>query len=112
MEVTSERRDGILCARVSGRVDGTNAMEFEEALRSAIEEGDRAVLLDFESLSYISSAGLRAVLLTARALQKRDTAFVLCSLAEPIREVFEISGFDKIITIHPSRAGALASLGG
>ena len=110
MDVTTERQDGVLSARVGGRIDGSNVVEFEEAIRTAIEDSDRAVIMDFEKLSYISSAGLRAILLTAKSLWNRDAKFLLCSLSDQIREVFEISGFDKIITLHPSRAEALASL--
>ena len=112
MDLKTERQDGVLSAHVGGRIDGTNAREFEEAVRTAIDKSDRAVIMDFENLSYISSAGLRAVLLTAKNLRTQDAKFALCSLSAHIREVFEISGFDKIIAIHPSRAEALASFEG
>ena len=110
MDVTTERQDGVLSAQVGGRIDGTNASEFEEAIRTAIEESDRAVIVDFEKLAYISSAGLRAILLTAKSLDNRNANFALCSLSDQIREVFETSGFDKVIAIHSSKAEALASL--
>ena len=112
MELTIERGDNALTARVNGRIDSTNARDFEEAIRTKIEDGDRAVIMDFENLSYISSAGLRAVLMTAKTLWKRDSKFALCSLSGPVKEVFEISGFDKIIPIHDSREVALSSLDG
>ena len=110
MDVTTERQDGVLSAQVGGRIDGSNVAEFEEAIRTAIEESDRAVIMDFEKLVYISSAGLRAILLTAKSLGNRNAKFALCSLSDQIREVFETSGFDKVIAIHPSKAEALASL--
>ena len=110
MDVTTKRQDGVLSAQVGGRIDGTNASEFEEAIRTAIEESDRAVIVDFEKLVYISSAGLRAILLTAKSLDNRNAKFALCSLSDQIREVFETSGFDKVIAIHSSKAEALASL--
>ena len=112
MDVTTERQDGVLSAQVGGRIDSANADEFGEAIKTAIEESDRAVILDFEKLTYISSAGLRVILLTAKTLGNRNAKFALCSLSDPVREVFEISGFDKIIAIHPSRVEALASLDG
>ena len=112
MDLTTERRDGVLSARVGGRIDSANAYEFQETISAAIEESDGAVIMDFEKLSYISSAGLRAVLMTAKALRKRDAAFALCSLPDQIREIFEISGFDKVIAIYPTRVEALASLDG
>ena len=110
MDVTTERQDGVLSAQVGGRIDGSNAAEFEEAIRTAMEESDQAVIMDFEKLVYISSAGLRAILLTAKSLGNRNAKLTLCSLSDQIREIFEISGFDKIITIHSSKAEALASL--
>ena len=112
VNVTTERTDDVLSADVEGRIDGSNVVQFEEAVRSAIEDSDRAVVMDFENLVYISSAGLRAILLTAKSLQNRDAKLVLCSLSDRIREVFEISGFDKILPIHATKADALASLDG
>lgn len=110
MNVATERQDDVLTADVGGRIDGSNAVEFEAAIRAAIMESDRAVIMDFEKLSYISSAGLRVILLVAKFLQNRDTKLVLCSLSDPVREVFEISGFDKILPVLPTRADALAAL--
>ncbi len=111
MELVTDRLNGIVFLEAWTRVDGTNAREFEKALSEAITSDDRAMIIDFEHLNYISSAGLRAILLTAKMLQKRNVKFGICFLADPISEVFEISGFDKIITIHGSRAEALASIG-
>lgn len=110
MKVVVERQNGVLSARVSGRVDSTNARDFEEAIRTAIEDDDRAVVMDFENLAYISSAGLRAVLMTAKNQWRRDAKFALCSLPDLVREVFEVSGFDKIITIHPGMDEARSAL--
>lgn len=112
MKVTIEREGETLVAMAEDRVDGTNASEFQQALEAAITESDRIVVLDCEQLTYISSAGLRVVLLTARALQRQNSKFAVCSLSEQIREVFEISGFDKIIPVHASRADALGALSG
>ena len=50
MDVSTDRQDGVLFVRMKGRIDGANARQFEEAVRSAIEDGDRAVILDFEQL--------------------------------------------------------------
>ena len=110
VNVTTERIDDVLSADVDGRIDGSNVVQFEEAVRTAIEDSDRAVIMNFENLVYISSAGLRAILLTAKSLQNRDAKLLLCSLSDRIREVFEISGFDKILPIHATKADALASL--
>jgi anti-anti-sigma factor len=112
MALTIERDNGTLIAKAQGRLDGTNAQEFQGELTDAIAETDRAVVLDLEHLSYISSAGLRVILLTAKALQRQDAELAVCSLSVSIREVFAISGFDKIITVRDSQAEAIAALRG
>ena len=112
MNITTQRNGSTLIAMVEDRVDGTNASAFQQSLESAIEENDSVVILDCTDLSYISSAGLRVILLTARALQRQNSKFGICSLSTSIREVFEISGFDKIIPVHASRSDALSALGG
>lgn len=109
MGLNIERNDGILIAMAEGRVDGANAQEFQGALTDAIEPSDRAVVLDLGEITYISSAGLRVILLTARALRRQDAELAVCSLSASIREVFEISGFDKIIPVRDSRPDAIAS---
>ena len=112
MSISTEREGGALIAKADGRVDGANALEFHEALEAAISPDDQTMVLDFGGISYISSAGLRVVLLVAKTLQKQNAKMAVCSLSEPIREIFEISGFDKIIPVYPSRQEALAGLSG
>ncbi len=110
MGVSTERQDNTLIAKTEGRIDGANAREFQDALDAAIDSSERAVVLDLEEVSYISSAGLRVILLTAKSLQKQDAKFAVCSLSESIREIFEISGFDQIIAVHDSRNEAVDAL--
>ncbi len=110
MNTKWESFDGAIVATVDGRVDGANAHEFQEALEAVINASDSAVILDFAQLSYISSAGLRVVLLAAKELRKQDKQFAVCSLAGAILEVFKISGFDQIIPVHSSQAEALAAV--
>lgn len=101
----------MLSLSVDGRVDGSNVMAFRDSVEAAIGEGDRAVIMDFGNLVYISSAGLRAVLLTGKSLKGRNAELLLCSLQEPIRRVFEVSGFDKLFAIHDMREDAIAAVG-
>ena len=108
MEINSERVGNTLIVMSSeNRVDGTNARDFQVGLEAAIEETDRAVIFDAETLTYISSAGLRAILLVVKSIDRQGGKFAVCSLSDPIREIFSISGFDNIIQIEPSRNEAL-----
>ena len=108
MEIETERQGDTVIAKADGRIDGANAREFQTALEAAIDANDCSMVLDMERLSYISSAGLRVILLMAKTLQGRNRKLAICSLSESIREVFGISGFDKIIPIHASTVDALA----
>ena len=93
---------------VTGRIDGANAQEFYNNLNKEIGDSDNPVVLDLEKLCYISSAGLRSILLIAKTLKGRGARFILCSLSAPIKEIFEIAGFDKIIDVLKSRSDAVA----
>ena len=108
--IQTQREKGILTVTVSGRVDGANANAFQQQIRSSFTDKDKVVLLDMEKLNYISSAGLRVILMLAKALEERKAKFMIYSLTDPIREVFEISGFDKIINVRESRDHAISSL--
>ena len=110
MNLKTERRGEVLIVEVSGRIDASSAEAFDEALRAAIEDADRAAILDLEDLAFLGSTGLRVILQIAKQLANRDARLVLCALPEPIRRVFTITGFDRLLPIHATRADALASL--
>ena len=110
MEIQQERIGNTLILMLEGRVDGTNGRDFQAALEAAIEGSETAVILDLEQLSYIASAGLRVILLMAKTLRNQNAEFAVFSLSESIREIFAISGFDKIVNIHNSKDEALAAL--
>ena len=110
MQVQSQREGETLSVRVAGRVDGASAPTFEEELERAVGDEDTFVLLDLEELSYISSAGLRVVLLTAKKIWKRGGRLVLCSLQPSVQEVMETTNFHRIFSICDSRAQALDTL--
>ena len=97
-----------------GRLDFDAAPGFQESLErllGAAGKAPAALIIDGAALEYVSSAGLRAVLLTARAAQRAGVAFALCSLQPSVREVFNLSGFNRIIAVHADRAAALAQQG-
>jgi anti-anti-sigma factor len=98
-----------------GRLDFDAAPAFQQALERLFSGGGAgrapaAVIIDGAALEYVSSAGLRAVLLAAKAAQRSGTAFALCALQPAVREVFALSGFSQIMPIHPDLDTALAKL--
>lgn len=95
-----------------GRLDSGNSAAFETEVMQRLDRSPRAMVFDFAGLTYVSSAGLRVVLLTAKRLRSRGSQFVLCGLSEPVRDVFKISGFLSVLTVEPDRNAALGRLNG
>ena len=110
VNVTWERKGGILIGALEGRIDGSNAGDFQSALESGIGAEDNALVLDFEKVSFISSAGLRVGLVMARKFNEPGKMFGVCTLPEPVREVVAVSGFDQIISVYGSQDEAVRAL--
>lgn len=110
MTIEFERHnDSTTIANLEGRIDSANSQEFQSALESGLDTGASLVVLDFERVTIISSAGLRVVLFLAKHLKSRGAKIALCTLSTQIREVMAISGFDRILPIFSSRAEAVGS---
>lgn len=107
MQITELREGTRTVAILDGRLDTATAAQAETTLLGLLEAGP--VVADMEGVRYVSSAGLRVLLKAAKAAKGKGVAFSVCGLQPAVREVFEISGFDRIIPSHASRADALAS---
>ena len=110
MNISTGRQGAVLIAWAEGHVDGSNAQQFHEALESVLNADDRVMALDLSGLTYVSSAGLRIVLLVAKTLQQRRGRLIVCSPPKAVRELFQISGFDKIVAMRESCDEAVAEL--
>jgi anti-sigma B factor antagonist len=96
-----------------GRLDFNSAPGFEKDMDQALARAGASsagLIVDCAALEYVSSAGLRVFLLGARNASRAKLAFAVCSLSETVREVFELSGFNRVMTVVPDRAAALALL--
>ena len=107
MDMTERRTADIVTLSLSGKLDTTTAKTFEERMLAHIEAGDRRFIIDLAQLDYISSAGLRVFLLAAKRLDSGKGKIVLCSLKNPVREVFDIAGFSSIFSVYGSHDEAI-----
>ena len=110
MDMTERRTADIVTLSLSGKLDTTTAKTFEERMLAHIEAGDRRFIIDLAQLDYISSAGLRVFLLAAKRLESGNGKIVLCSLKNPVREVFDIAGFSSIFSVYGSHDEAMKGL--
>ena len=83
---------------LSGRLDTTTAPEFEVVVDETIPEADD-IILNFEKLDYISSAGLRVIMKAQKAMNQKK-GMKLINVNDDIMEVFDITGFVDILTIE------------
>ena len=109
LEVVENNDDGIITFVLKGRLDSNTSNDFEGRLIGTIREGESKVILDFEKLDYISSAGLRVLLKAAREMKGGEGKLVLCSMKDYIREVFDLSGFTSFLPIYETRAACVAA---
>lgn len=106
-----QRKDGNLIAALEGRVDSTNADQLQKIMDAGINPGDKTLIMDFEQVNYISSAGLRVVVIMAKKFKGPYKNFGICALSDPINKIFKMSGLDRAMKIHGTRAEAIADLG-
>ncbi len=109
IDLYPEYADAVLVLNPLGRIDGTNARAFEEAVLGRIEAGDHQILMNFEGINYISSAGLRVLLMAAKRTSQAGGQLALCTVQSHIQEVFKFSGFADIIPIHNDRPTAIGT---
>ncbi|MBW1835521.1 MAG: STAS domain-containing protein [Deltaproteobacteria bacterium] len=107
MEIIEKEENGISIFKLSGRLDSNTSPGFEEKIVQAINNGAKEMVVDFQDLDYISSAGLRVILKTTKDLKRVDGKIILYSMQDYVREVFEISGFDTFLPIVPTLDEAL-----
>ena len=110
--IEEHTKGSLVVVALSGRLDGFSAPELEERLEEIARRGDVCVLLDCEKMDYISSAGLRAVLVGARKCHQGGGKLMVCALQPECETVMEVSGFLSMLDCHESREVALAAESG
>ena len=98
MTVTKKKNGSILLANVEGRVDTVTAPQFESEIKSDLN-GVTELVLDFKKVNYVSSAGLRVLLLLQKVMNKQGSMKIV-GANETVKEIFDVTGFCDILTIE------------
>jgi len=105
-----ERRDGdILVLSPAGRIDNDTSPVFQTRLLAALTLG-AAVLVDFSAIEYVSSAGLRALMMGSKQSKASNGRLAVAALGPVVKEIFEISRFSLVVQVFDTPADALAAL--
>ena len=110
MKLTTDKQGGVAILNAGGRLDAGGAPEFEAQGKALLREGAKRLLLDLAGVEYVSSAGLRSLLVLAKTVKSAGGAMALCGLVPAVRDVMTISGFDNILPLAADRPAALELL--
>lgn len=109
MEVNITKQGNVVIVSAAGRLDSNSSAVFEERLIKVVET-EPAIVLDMSGFNYVSSAGLRILLMAAKKCKAAGRKLALCGLTPEVHMVFDISGFLALFTLYANTAEAVAAL--
>ncbi|MGO5096784.1 STAS domain-containing protein [Agathobaculum sp. LCP25S3_E8] len=99
MTIQTSRDDTTTTLKIEGRVDTMTSPQLQQAVLEAFQGGEK-VVLDFEKVTYISSAGLRVLLIGQKTAQSKHMSMVLNHVGETVKNVLDMVGFSSVMTIE------------
>jgi len=100
---------GVLVVRVEGQLIVGNRQELKELVQTALDQGERKILLDFGRTGYIDSSGLGALVSIAKKVREAGGDLRLAGLNEDLRSLFELTKLDTLFAIDATQDQALAN---
>ena len=110
MELEEERVGEACIVTARGRLDGASSSIFADRISGLITDQKPTILVDFTAVDFVTSAGLRAVLILLKKVKAANGSFALCGVQDSVREILDISGFTAMISIYPARSDGIAAL--
>jgi anti-anti-sigma factor len=107
MTITSTHAGDAVVLRVAGRLDAITSPEFENTCQQSVKPETRRMVVDFEGVEYISSAGLRAILLAGKAVRAGGGVLGLSGLRGTVKNTLEMAGFAALFPVYDSIEAAL-----
>ncbi len=107
MEIAVTDAGEVKVIRIDGHLDTQTSPDAQAQLTQLIDQGATKLVVNFETLEYISSAGLGVLLAVAKQLKGNSGELRVCGLHEVVQEVFDISGFTTILTVTKTEPEAL-----
>ncbi|RPH99211.1 MAG: anti-sigma factor antagonist [Calditrichaeota bacterium] len=110
MDIILQKMEEFLIVELKGKVNTLTSPILEKRLLELITDHQHNLLIDFSQSDYISSAGLRVLLIALKQLKTVHGRVVLCGQNKCVKEVFDITGFSQLFKIFPTRAEAVKEL--
>lgn len=109
LTVELETQGDVVVFICNGRVDSNTAKTLQSTVLGRIQEGADRVVMDLANTNYISSAGLRVILMAGKQIKAAGGRFVLCGMQPSVRDVFEVTGFLRLFEVRDTRQAAVES---
>lgn len=110
MEITRQDNGSVAVLAVTGRLDTVTASDFDRQWEVVVGSDDIKVVMDLSGLEYVSSAGLRSLLMAGKRLKRGGGKLAVAGLAGMVADVFAISGFDKLLPLYGETDEAVVAL--
>src|SRR5882672_8795251 len=110
MKMVEAVAEDVTVLEAYGRLDSTTAKEFGDRLIALVQAGRNAIVVDLKNIIYISSAGLRVLLIANRATSEKQGKLALCGIIGEVRRLFEIGSFTDEFLICPTQADGIGKL--
>lgn len=108
-EISAENKDGIHFITVNGEIDAGSSIYLDNALKEAMESGEKKIVADLSGLDYISSAGLGVFISHLDEFELQNIELALFGINETVKQVFDILGLEKLLTIEKTKEEAIKS---
>lgn len=108
IEVGKEKNTKIVSLK--GRMDAVSAPDFEEKMADWADQGETSFIINLGEVDYMSSAGLRSILIVAKNLKQQDGKLIFVNLRGEVSKIFRISGFSSMIPTYESVETALEQI--
>ncbi len=109
MDISTQELKRVSVMTVKGRVDSATAPDLENALKLLVDADKTQIVLDLKDVEYMSSAGLRAMVSTLKAVKRINGDLRLCSPSARVAEVLRLAGLTSIFNIYPGQTEAVGS---
>lgn len=108
-EIKKHKKAAIHFIEVHGEIDAGSSILLDNAIKEAIEDNEKRIIMDLSGLKYISSAGLGVFISHLDEFKIQATQLVLFGINESVRQVFDILGLEKLLTIVTTEEEAMKS---
>ena len=110
LEVNVNEINDVIIVKLQGNLDTNTAPDAESEINKKLEEGALKMVINLEKTNYVSSAGLRIFLATAKKITASGGVLKLCGANDVVQEILDISGFSTILDVKKTEEEALASI--